>query len=58
MWKTGGPDASEMTTPQRARTSRPKHSDTIRFLVNGGQNGQYDTIHVHQKTFKITFSAE
>ena len=23
-------------TPKRVRTSRPKYSDTIRFLVNGG----------------------
>ena len=35
MWKTGGPDTSEITTPKRVRTSRPKYSDTIRFLVNG-----------------------
>ena len=26
----------KMTTPKRVRTSRPKYSDTIRFLVNGG----------------------
>ena len=31
--KTGDP---EMATPKRVRTYRPKHSDTIRFLVNGG----------------------
>ena len=36
MWKTGGPDTSEMATPKRVRTSRPKYSDTIRFLVYGG----------------------
>ena len=36
MWKTGGPDISEMATPKRVRTSRPKYSDTMRFLVNGG----------------------
>ena len=24
MWKTGGPDASEMATPKRVQTSRPK----------------------------------
>ena len=24
IWKTGGPDASEMATPKRVRTSRPK----------------------------------
>ena len=33
IWKTGDP---EMATPKRVRTYRPKHSDTIRFLVNGG----------------------
>ena len=31
-----GPDTSEMPTLKRVRTSRPKYSDTIRFLVNGG----------------------
>ena len=36
MWKAGGPDISEMATPKRVRTSRPKYSDTIRFLVNRG----------------------
>ena len=36
MWKTDGPDTSKMATPKRVRTSRPKYSDTIRFLVNGG----------------------
>ena len=36
MWKTGGSDTSEMATPMRVRTSRPKYSDAIRFLVNGG----------------------
>ena len=36
MWKTGDPDTSEIATPKRVRTYRPKHSDTIRFLVNGG----------------------
>ena len=36
MWKTGGPVISEMATPKRVRTSRPKYSDRIRFLVNGG----------------------
>ena len=36
MWRTGGPDTSEMATPKRVRTSRPKDSDTIRFLVNEG----------------------
>ena len=36
MWKIGGPDTSEIVTPKRVRTYRPKHSDTIRFLVNGG----------------------
>ena len=34
MWKTGGLDTSEIGTPKRVRTSRPKYSDTIRFLVN------------------------
>ena len=33
MWKTGD---LEMATPKRVRTYRPKHSDRIRFLVNGG----------------------
>ena len=28
---------SEMATPKRVPTSRPKYSDTIRFLVNGGK---------------------
>ena len=36
MRKTGGLDTSEMATSKRARTSRPKYSNTIRFLVNGG----------------------
>ena len=36
MWKTGGQDISEMATPKRVPTSRPKYSDTIRFLMNGG----------------------
>ena len=36
MWKTGGLDSSEMATPKRVRTYRPKHSNTYRFLVNGG----------------------
>ena len=36
MGKTGGPDTSETTTPKRVPTSRPKYSDTIRFLENGG----------------------
>ena len=36
MWKTGGPDTSEMATPKRVWTFRPKYSNTIRFLVNGG----------------------
>ena len=36
MWKTGGPDTSEIATPKRVRTSRPKYSDTIRSLVNEG----------------------
>ena len=34
--KTGGPHTSEMATLHRVRTYRPKYSDTIRFLVNGG----------------------
>ena len=37
MWKTGGPDTSEMATPKRLRTSSSKYTNTIRFLVNGGQ---------------------
>ena len=36
MWKIGGPDTSEIATPKRVRTSRPKYSDKIRFLANGG----------------------
>ena len=36
MWKTGGPDTLEVATPKQVRTSRPKYSDTIRFLVIGG----------------------
>ena len=32
MWKTGGPDTSEIATPKRVRTYRPKHYDTICFL--------------------------
>ena len=36
MWKTGGSDTLEIATPKRVRTYRPKHSDTIGFLVNGG----------------------
>ena len=27
MWKTGDPDNSEIATPKRVQTSRPKHSD-------------------------------
>ena len=34
--KTGGPDISEIATPKQVRTHRPKHSNTIPFLVNGG----------------------
>ena len=26
----------EKATPKRVQTSRPKYSDTVRFLVNGG----------------------
>ena len=36
MWKTGGPQTSGIATPKRVRTFRPKYSNTIRFLVNGG----------------------
>ena len=36
MWKTGGPDTSEIATAKRVRTYREKYTDTIRFLVNGG----------------------
>ena len=36
LWKTGGPDTSQMATPKQVWTLRPKYSDTIRFLVNGG----------------------
>ena len=36
VWKTSGPDTSEMATPKRVWTSRPKYSDIVRFLVNGG----------------------
>ena len=31
MRKTGGPDNSEMATPKRVRTSRPKNSDQFAF---------------------------
>ena len=34
--KTGDPDTSEIATPKRVQTYRPKYSETIRFLVNGG----------------------
>ena len=37
MWKTGGSDTLEIATAKRVRTYRRKHTDTIRFLVNGGQ---------------------
>ena len=37
MWKTGGSDTLEITTAKRVRTYRKKHTNTIRFLVNGGQ---------------------
>ena len=30
------PSTTVMGTPKGVRTSRPKHSDTIRFLVNEG----------------------
>ena len=30
------PRHQETATPKRVRTSRPKYSNTIRFLVNGG----------------------
>ena len=36
MWKTGGPETSEMTTPKRVRMSCPRFSDTICFLLRGG----------------------
>ena len=36
IWKTGGPDTTKMATLKRVRTSRPKYSLKIRFLVNGG----------------------
>ena len=36
MLKTGGPDISQMLTSKQVRTFRPKYSDTVRFLVNGG----------------------
>ena len=35
LW-TSDPDTSEIATSKRVWTYRPKHSDTIRFLVNGG----------------------
>ena len=37
MWKTGGPDTLEMAIPKPVRTSRPKYSNAIRFLENGGK---------------------
>ena len=36
MWKTGGTDTLEMATPKQVRKFRPKYSNTICFLVNGG----------------------
>ena len=33
--KIGDPDTPEMATPKRVRTSRPKYSNTMCFLVNG-----------------------
>ena len=53
MWKTGGPDSSEMATPKRVRTSRPKYSGTIRFFVNGGKIWQIK----NQKTSLVGFTA-
>ena len=34
MWKTDGPDSSQMATPKRVRTFRPKYRNTICFLAN------------------------
>ena len=34
--RSGDPETSEVATPKSTETSRPKYSDTIRFLVNGG----------------------
>ena len=34
--RQGPQNTSEMATPKRVQTSRPKYSDTICFLVNGG----------------------
>ena len=31
-----GRQMAQMATPKRVRKSRPKYSDTIRFLMNGG----------------------
>ena len=36
IWKTDGPDTSEIATLKRVRICRSKHSDTVGFLVNGG----------------------
>ena len=36
MWKTGDPETSEIATLKRVQMFRPKHSDTICFLMNGG----------------------
>ena len=32
MWKTGGPDSSEIATPKQERAYRPKHSVGNKFL--------------------------
>ena len=34
--QVAGPDTLKMATPKRVRTSRPKYSNTICFLVNVG----------------------
>ena len=58
MWKTGGPDISEMAIPKRVRTSRPKYSDTIRFPrewrinmnnTNTIKKTAYDTTELHEE---------
>ena len=41
MWKTGGPDASKMTTPKRVRTSiLPKYSNRFAFLLTEVKYGK------------------
>ena len=52
MWKTGGPDTSEMATPKRVKISHPKDSDTIRFLVED----KYEQIKKANANFSLFLS--